>query len=354
MVSAVSLKSSRQKVTRDHVTRLLIHTEAQQRCSIVTFMAAPPPEPGAIATVSERDENSSMETLDYPDADIILRSSDSRDFRVLKLYIIKRSPVIDKLIQATSDLPETAASTSTETSLPIVHMTESGAILYSLLTFILPMSPVLPSSVKDTMKLLSVAQKYEMSHILVYIRGVIALRDPPLICKSNALQVYSLAQKYGPREEMVQAARLTLKSALTIENLEGKLDAVSSDHLHELWRFHQKVQENLVSKIDEFRGSDAYKALKDLNCADRTSSGAPKWIDDYICSMTVTLASFNLFDFQSALARHVGPGDNQKRCTYCMCLPEESIDKFWTALTTFLRTNIEEVSKVHVLPSYEI
>jgi hypothetical protein len=311
-------------------------------------MAAPPPEPGAIASVSGREENSPMETLDYPDADIILRSSDARDFRVLKLYIIKRSPVLDKLIQATSDLPATTSPTGTETSLPIVHMAESGAILCSLLTFILPVQPILPPSVKETMKLLSVAQKYEMSHILVYIRGVIALQDPPLICKSNALQAYSLAQKYGPREEIVQAARLTLKSALTIENLEGKLDVVSSDHLHELWRYHQRVKENLVLKIDGFKGSDAYKALKCLNCADRTPFGTPKWIDDYIHSMTVTPSSFNLFEFQSALARHVAPGDNRRRCSFCTCLPEESLDKFWTSLTMFLHANIEEVSKADV------
>ena len=56
-------------------------------------MAAPSPEPGALASVSGKEEQFSMETpLDYSDADIILRSSDSRDFRVLKLYIIKRSP----------------------------------------------------------------------------------------------------------------------------------------------------------------------------------------------------------------------------------------------------------------------
>lgn len=123
-------------------------------------MAAPSPEPGALASVSGRGEQSSLETpLDYPDADIILRSSDSRDFRVLKLYIIKRSPVLDKLIQATSDLPTTTDLSGTDTPLPIVHMHESAAILHSLLTFILPVPPVLPPSVEETMKLLSVAQK---------------------------------------------------------------------------------------------------------------------------------------------------------------------------------------------------
>ena len=308
-------------------------------------MAAPSPEPGALASVSGREEQSSLETpLDYPDADIILRSSDSRDFRVLKLYIIKRSPVLDKLIQATSDLPTTTDLSGTDTPLPIVHMHESAAILHSLLTFILPVPPVLPPSVEETMKLLSVAQKYEMGHVLIYIRGIIALQDPPLICKGNALHVYAVARKYGPRREVVEAARITLKSALTIENLEGKLDVVPNDHLHELWRYHQRVREKLVSNMDAFRGSDAYKALDALKCADRNPSGIPEWIDDFIRTMTLTPSSFNLFEFQSALARHVRAG---RQCSFCTRLPEEPIDKFWTALKTFLHANLEKVSEFY-------
>jgi hypothetical protein len=155
------------------------------------------------------------------------------------------------------------------------------------------------------MELLSVAQKYEMGHILAHIRGIISLKNPPLICKSNALHVYSLAQKCGLREEVIQAARLTLKFTLTIENLEGKLDVMRGDHLHELWRYHQRVQNNLVLNINGFRDSSAYKAMKSLNCAFRHSSGIPKWIDDYICLIARTPSSFDVFEFQGALARHL-------------------------------------------------
>ncbi|KAI0288677.1 hypothetical protein BC826DRAFT_939829 [Russula brevipes] len=155
------------------------------------------------------------------------------------------------------------------------------------------------------MELLSVAQKYEMDHVLDHIRGSVALRDPPLIHKDNALNAYSLAQKYGLRQEVAQAARITLKSVLTIENLEGKLDVMPGDHLHELWRYHLRVQANLFSTIGVFKGSIGYSTIKDLNCAFLTSSGIPRWIDDYICSMTNTLSLFDRIEFQTALARHI-------------------------------------------------
>ena len=324
-------------------------------------MVASPPEPGKFTSVSERGESSFMgvETLlDYPDADIILRSHDSGDFRVPRSFINKRSPILDKLIQATSDLPTTTSSTDPDTPLPIVNMLESGVILRCLLTFMLPMQPVLPPSVEQTMELLSVAKKYEMGHILAHIRGIISLKNPPLICKSNALQVYSVAQKCGLREEVIQAARLTLKSTLTIEKLEGQLDVVPGDHLHELWRYHQRVQNSLVFNINKFRDSSAYKAMKSMNCAIRYSSGIPKWIDDYICLIARTLSSFDVFEFQCTLARHLQPFTSNdslfssnsvtKQCSSCTSLPRQVIDEFWTALTNFVHANMELVSKAHV------
>jgi hypothetical protein len=296
--------------------------------------------------VSNLDEAFFKEKIfDYPDADIILRSSDSRDFRVLKLFIIKSSPVLDKLIQATSDFPSAAIPAST-TSLPVVHMSESAAILHSLLTFVLPVPPILPPSVEETMELLSVAQKYEISHILVHIRGVIALRDPPLICEANALHIYSLAQKYGLRQEVLQAARLTLNSTLVIENL---VDVMPGDHLHELLGYHRRLQR---SNIDGFRKSDAYRALT-LNCAvlAHSYSGIPEWIDDYVFSMASTPSSFDLSEFQSVLARHISAEVKKKKGKWSSSftrLPEEAIAGLWMALTTFIHANMEEVSKAHV------
>ena len=325
--------------------------------SVTVSMTPSPHQIGAPSSVPNRDEAPSEEELfDFspPDADIILRSSNSRDFRVLKLFITKSSPVLDKLIQTASDSAVSAPPAST-TPLPVIQMSESGPILYNLLTFILPVPPVLPSSVEGALELLSVAKKYEMNHVLAHIRGSMSLRDPPLICRSNALRVYSLAQKYGLRQEVVQAARLTVRSTLTVENLEDKLDVMPGDHLHELWKYHRRLREKLVFHVDEFRRSSAYRALNGLNCVLLSRFEIPKWIDDYICSIASTPSSFNLFEFQSALARHVSGRDKTqgKQCSsLCTCLPEEAMDKFWTGLTAFVNANMEEVTNAHVSTSY--
>jgi hypothetical protein len=120
----------------------------------------------------------------------------------------------------------------------------------------------------------------------------------------------------------------------------------------ELWRYHQRVQEKLASNIEGFRGSDAYRALNCLKCAELAFSGVPKWIDEYICLISRTPSSFDLFEFQSALLRHLsiptGSFSLTLQCSSCASLPRKAIDEFWTALTAFLRTNMEQVSNAHI------
>ena len=279
--------------------------------------------------------------FDYPDADIILRSCDSQEFRVLKVYIIKSSPVLSKKIQAISGPSDYAISTGAdETLLPILHLPENGAIVFTLLTFVFPVPTVLPSTVEETMHLLSVAQMYEMGSVLTHIRACIAALQDPLIQPDNALRIYSLAYDYGLRPEVLQAGRITLKSPLTIENLEGKLDAMPGDHLYELWRYHQKVKANLSSNIDEFRQSGACcSAFQGLDC------GIPKWIEDYICTLVQEPSHFDIIQF--TLAWHVScsarPNIKRGARSYCSRLPGQTIGKFWTALTTFVHANMEKV-----------
>jgi hypothetical protein len=292
-----------------------------------------------------RDKSSTKVVINYPDADIILRSSDSSDFRLQKLFITKSSSPLNGRIQAASRLSDANPGKS----LPVVHLSETSRILHSLLTFVLPLSPTLPSTLEETMELLSVAQKYEMSHVLVHIRGSVALKDPPFINKTNAPRVYSLAQKYGLYREMVQAARITLKSTLTIENLQDRLslDLMSGDHLHELWKYHQRVQANLVKNVTEFIGSDACTALNGVGCVNISSFKIPKWIEGYIVSTASAPSMFDFTEFQSALARHASGTSSTtggRGCSFCANLPEEKIDEYWMTLSTFVHKNMEIVS----------
>ncbi|KAH9020936.1 hypothetical protein EDB85DRAFT_2152706 [Lactarius pseudohatsudake] len=285
--------------------------------------------------------------FDDPDADVILRSGDSQKFRVLKLYIIRSSTVLGKLIQAASTPSDSGAanSASARTRLPEVQLSDSSAILSCLLTFTFPVPSVLPSSLDEKMELLSVAQKYEMYSVIDHIRGSLSQQDPPFIHRENAFLAYSLAQKYGLRREAIQAARFTLKFTLTIEKFE---DVMPGAYLHELWKYHQRVQAWLKFDLPSYGVGAVLSAYK---CSSHQhGTGPPYWVHSYIMSITENPSLFDPIEFQMALMRHTtstvsnvfGTQKTVPGCSFCTQIPVDTMRTFWTTLTTVVHLTIEK------------
>jgi len=305
-------------------------------------MATIPQSPTTPTPPSDLDDQPTRTFFDYPDADIVLRSCDSQEFRVLKIYLIKSSPVLGKRIQAIPEPSYSTISSGAQPLLPIVQLSDSCAILSSLLTFIFPVSSILPPTLEEIMELLSVAQQYDMVSVLADIRCYVALKDPPLIWPENAFHAYSLAQKHGLRQEAAEAAKkITLTFSLDIETLEGRSDIPQGVYLYELWKYHQSVQNNLLSNVDNFRGSAAGGTLTGLHCVAKTHWGIPQWLDNYILSIAQTPSCFDPIEFQTTLACHVGNG-----CSSCTRIPRQTVRAFWTALTNFVNENIAKASVI--------
>src|SRR6266404_2490199 len=125
---------------------------------------------------SEPNEFVSDELLhfDYPgpnDSDLIIRTSDSHTFCALQLYVANSSPILRELIRSA---PRTDPSDTTRGDKVVVKLSDRGVVICSLLTFIFPVSPVLPATPEMIMELLSVAQKYQMDAVLTHIRGAVS------------------------------------------------------------------------------------------------------------------------------------------------------------------------------------
>ena len=273
--------------------------------------------------------------FEYRGADLILRSHDSHHFRVPKVYIINSSPVLEDLIQRALDDPN-----DTHGSLLLVQLPESGAILHSLLTFIFPVTPLTPSTTEEAMELLSVAQKYQMDSVLTHIRDRVARQNPSSTQLDAALHRYSLAQKYGLREEALHAARIIFKYPMTIED---KLDMVPGASLYELWNYYEKFRAILKLDLTEFKKSGARGTLTGLNCVEFSSSQIPRWLDKYIKSITSAPNFFDLIEFNTVLARHVNDESQNHRCK-CVSIPTHTIRSFWEALTSVVYGSFEKVS----------
>jgi len=233
------------------------------------------------------------ELFDDPEGDTILCSCEYQSFRVLKLYIVRSSIVLGDLIRAASESSGGDANIANGNEpLPVVQLSDRSTILSSLFTFIFPVSPILPSTLEETMELLSVAQKYEMSSVLTHIRGAIALQNPPFIHPENALVAYSLAQSLRLRKEVIQAARLTLKFTLTIESLEYDDRAIPSAYLYELWNYNRRVRAHLSSDLRPLVGAKLNGTLNVLKCAQEN------WVKSYVLSIMESPSLFDPIEFK--------------------------------------------------------
>jgi hypothetical protein len=227
----------------------------------------------------------------------------------------------------------------------VVQLPESGAILHNLLTFIFPVIPIVPSSTEKAMELLSVAQKYQMDSVLAHIRLRISRHNPPPTQRDTALYVYSLAQKYGLRQEALQAARTILNYPMSIKDLEDKLDVISGASLYELWRYSEKVRAILASDLEEFRTSGARGTSTGLRCVAVGSSQIPPWLDDYIASIGDAPNRFEVFEFNTALAQHVSHvSESHNQGCKCGSIPSQTIRNFWEALASTVDASFEKVS----------
>ena len=302
------------------------------------------PTPSPVPLVPNEDgplDSDEILHFDYPGSDIVLRSCDSHDFRVPQLYLANSSPVLRELIRVALNTSKVANREEQEL-LPVIMLPESGAILHSLLTFIFPVPPVLPSLTENIMKLLAVAQKYQMDSVLTHARASISRRDPSFILPETALYIYFLAQKYELHQEMLQAARSTLHLSLSIEELENKIHFMPGAYLRELWQYHERIRKDLVPTLLEFRklGADGVKALR---C--ESPDHIPQWLGDYIESLAEAPHLLDLIEFENVRARHIkAPLCPQAICP-CAGISNKTIRGLWDALTAVVNGVIEKVRR---------
>jgi len=281
--------------------------------------------------------------FEYRGADLVLRSHDSHHFRIPKSYIVNSSPVLEELISRAFDSPNDAHSGAV---LPVVQLPESGAILHNLLTFVFPVTPLLPSATEKVMELLSVAQKYQMASVLAHIRLSTTQHSPPSNRMEPALHTYSLAHKYGVHQEALQAAQTMLKYPVTLEDLEDQLDTMQGTSLYELWKYYENARAILASDLTELRTStnDVSSALGGLRCSVSGSSQIPRWLDDYIKSVGDAPHLFDFVEFNMALARHMRDGYG---CS-CASISNQTIRNVWDALASVVHGSFEKVCEVKV------
>ena len=296
--------------------------------------------------------------FDYLDADLILCSLDSYEFRVLKMYIVHNSPILEEklLISPTTQHKPISSTISAESGVnsesslnahPVVQPHIDGAILFNLLTYIFPVPPALPSTVEQVMELLSVAQMYKMDVVVTYIRNYIAQQEPPLILEETAFLIHSLSQKQALRHEALQAARCALSFTIfTFPDLEKKLDMMPGALLYELWKYRERIRSNLASDLREIKRSDALAILGELKCGSESfTESIPSWLQSHISTIGTDPVFFSdPTDFYMDLGDHRRPEWGSSRgCASCSDIPRDSIRELCETSKAVIHESISKV-----------
>jgi len=166
-------------------------------------------------------------------ADIIIRSSDSMDFRVFKIILSLISPVLSEKFNAASRGPKVGNISA----LLVVPLPEDSETLDLALRHCYPTRSPELSRLRDAQVLLEFARKYEVDALEPLLRKYLASatgKDP--------VGVYALAAKYEYKDIASAAAKASLQLPLS-RITSPELTSITAEIYQQLIRYHSSCGE---------------------------------------------------------------------------------------------------------------
>ncbi len=195
--------------------------------------------------------------FNYPDAEIILRSSDQVDFRVFKLFLSLASPVFKDMFATSAASTGGDNSDDTKDGLPIIPVTERGAIRSeTLLIMCYPMAiidPPVVTELKSLHLLLGAAIKYDVQRVEKYARGWLV---EPHFLATDPLWVFAIACRWNLEEEARVAAKFAVGQPILERPLREELDFMTARQLYGLLQYNGRCTTAMKEVISDFEWID--------------------------------------------------------------------------------------------------
>lgn len=191
-----------------------------------------------IISVSEYIVTDASAPFDDPNADVILRSFDNVDFRVIRFLLSYGSDFLKDLFalpQATGD-----GGNDVKDGLPVIRVTEERRTLEVLLLMCYPMGTIDPPVLKELEEinaLLDAAIKYNVGGVERRARRMLL---GPQFLAEDPLRVFAIACRYGLEEDARVAARAALSQSVLLRPHGPELDFITAGKLCQLLRYHME------------------------------------------------------------------------------------------------------------------
>jgi BTB/POZ domain len=318
--------------------------------------------------------------FDHLDADLILRSapvltsasvgtlgedrSTATDFRVHKLFLIKASPVFERLLcepssSGSDHQPEAAelgitrddndnGSWGRDRDLPVLRLTEDRDTLHRLLTAIYPTEVVYPQTLEVMMRTFAAARKYGMSSVLALFRTYCD-RVARIVTTDNAFRAYLFAFGEGLCEEALEAAHLTLSQPQTFESYGEDLRQASGPALKALWKHRQFAfvaigfgVQDCVVEVGDLRGWKATGCslrVGDKSCCTEMGTRPLEQFMLYTRKITSNFAMMNFPSFVEAMSSQGG-----FKCASCKAPIRLNLLRLFNCLERHVNVNFSRAS----------
>lgn len=229
--------------------------------------------------------------FDIAHADVILRSSDGKNFPMYKVDLARSSPIFESMFSLPQ--PEDNAQDELENGLPVVELTETANVLNVLLRFYMPRPTPVLADLAMTVRVLEGARKYEIDS--AFSASCKALEKA---VDSEPIRVYAIACHYGleplARKAALACLRLPLSRLIGVSTEE--IECISGEEFRRLIKYREDCRDVVASLkclAPPDRGVQytpyvpaGRHNLWQCYCAPANRDGCrhvtpPKWWDDY-------------------------------------------------------------------------
>ncbi|KAI0311191.1 hypothetical protein OF83DRAFT_1287696 [Amylostereum chailletii] len=177
------------------------------------------------------------------DADLILRSSDNKNFRVYRAIVCKASTILKERVSnlSSNDADDSGKAPSCGKSLPVLTIPADSDTLHSLLSTILPVQLYLSENFEKSAPVLSLAEKYQMKTSVGLIQKIVLASSPGVVQTMDPYEAYFLACRYGLSKVATLVASRTVSEPMTMEKcMVDSLRFVSASALNALWKYRSR------------------------------------------------------------------------------------------------------------------
>ena len=191
-------------------------------------------------------------TFDAQDADVILRaplqlgSEEFKDFHAHKVILSIASTLFHDMFS----IPQPPRHTSENTTLEIVHVSESADALETFLRFIYPIDPPVVEDLRLLDDLLQLADKYMAKTVTTRLKKLLIL---PSFLEDDPIRVYAIARRANLNDEAELAITHSFKIDPVRDIHPAYLQIMTAEAYNSLLMSHATRRSGLISALGQAR-----------------------------------------------------------------------------------------------------